>query len=99
MPLGGWGPIPIIRSVCSSTWMDEQGKATMVGLMMARKHQAGLRGKAATSFIAGIQLKFASAALSTSFLDEAVVATARAACAMKLEELRAKRDDETASTV
>ena len=67
--------------------------------MMARKHQAGLRGKAATSFTAGIRLKFASAALSTSFLDEAVVATARAACAMKPEELRAKRDDGTASSV
>ena len=79
--------------------MDEQGKATMVGLRMARKHQAGLRGKAATYFTAGIRLKFASAALSTSFLDEAVVATARAACAMKPEELRAKRDDGTASSV
>ena len=59
--------------MCEETWtsdpflpgMDEQGKATMVGLMMARKHQAGLRGKAAKSFTAGIRLKFASAALPT----------------------------------
>ena len=64
----------------------------MVGLMMARKHQAGFRGKAATSFTAGVRLKFACAALSTSFLEEAIVATARAACVMKPEELRAKRD-------
>ena len=72
--------------------MDEQEKASMVGLMMARKHQAGFRGKAATSFTAGVRLKCACAALSTSLLEEAVVATARAACVMKPEELRAKRD-------
>ena len=72
--------------------MDVQGKATMVALMMARKHQAGLRGKAATSFTAGIRMKFVCAALSASFLEEPVVATARAACMMKPDELRAKRD-------
>ena len=72
--------------------MDVQGKATMVALMMARKHQAGLRGKAATSFTAGIRMKFVCAALSASFLEEPVVATARVACMMKPDELRAKRD-------
>ena len=78
--------------------MDVQGKATMVALMMARKHQAGHRGKAATSFTAGVRMKFVCAALSASFLEEPVVATARAACMMKPEELRARRDNGATSS-
>ena len=74
------------------TGMGEEDKAALVSLMMMRRHQAGKRGKAATSFTAAIRLRFARATCSTAFLDSAIIATARAACLMKPDELRAKKD-------
>jgi hypothetical protein len=72
--------------------MTDIEKAGLVSLMMLRRHQSGKRGKAATSFTAAIRLMFARRMLPTGFLDSAVIATARSSCAMKPEELRAKKD-------
>ena len=36
---------------------EEEEKAALVGLMMMRKHEQGLRGKQATSFTAAIRLR------------------------------------------
>ena len=72
--------------------IGEDEKAFLVSLMMLRKHHARHRGKAATSFTAGIRMRFARETLSTGFLDSAVIATARTSCLMKPEELREKRN-------
>ena len=79
--------------------IGEDEKAFLVSLMMLRKHQAGHRGKAATSFTAGIRMRFAQETLSTGFLDSAVIATARTSCLMKPEELRVKRNSAPSCTV
>jgi hypothetical protein len=72
--------------------MPDNDRASLVCLMMLRRHESGKRGKAATAFTATIRLTFARAMLSTTFLDSAIIATARTSCLMKPEELRAKRD-------
>ena len=79
--------------------LTEDEKASLVSIMMLRKHQAGHRGKAATSFTAGIRMRFAQETLPTGFLDSAVVATARTSCLMKPEELRAKRNSAPSCTI
>ena len=63
---------------------SEEEKASLVGLMMLRRHKRNARGKAATVFTAAIRLEFAKARLSTEFLDSAVVVTTRTSCKMKL---------------
>ena len=70
----------------------EEEKASLVAIMMLRKHQQGLRGKQATSFTAAIRLRYSQQGLSTEFLNSAVIATARAACKPKPEELRERKD-------
>ena len=70
----------------------EEEKASLVGIMMLRKHQLGMRGKQATSFTAAIRLRFSQQGLSTDFLNSAVIATARTACKPTPEELREKKD-------
>ena len=78
---------------------EEEEKAALVGLMMMRKHEQGLRGKQATSFTAAIRLRFAQQGLSIDFLNSPVIATARAACKMKPEELRERKDSGAAASV
>lgn len=78
---------------------DEEDKSALVGLMMLRKHQEGLRGKKATAFTAGIRLRFAQQGFPTEFLNSAVIATARTACRPKPAELRERRSNGAASTV
>ena len=77
----------------------EDEKASLVGLMMLRRHEQGLRGKQATSFTAAIRMRFAQQGFSTGFLDSAVIATARAACKLTPEELREKKDSGPAVSV
>jgi hypothetical protein len=62
--------------------------------MMLRRHKQNRRGKAATAFSAAIRLEFAKRRLSTTFLDSAVVSTARSSCKMTPAELREKRCSE-----
>ena len=45
----------------------EEEKASLVGIMMLRKHEQGQRGKQATSFTAAIRLRFSQEGLSTVF--------------------------------
>ena len=78
---------------------EEEEKAALVGLMMMRKHEQGLRGKQATSFTAAIRLRFAQQGLSVDFLNSPVIATARAACKVKPEELRERKDSGAAASV
>jgi hypothetical protein len=66
----------------------DEDKASLVCLLL---HLKELRGKAATS-AAGLRLFFAKNLQSTAFLDAAVISTARQACRLTPEELRAKRD-------
>ena len=87
------GDDPFLRNVA------EEEKASLVGLMMLRRHEAGHRGKAATSFTAGVRLRFAQETLDTAFLESAVIATARASSRMKPDELRARKDSGLQSTV
>jgi hypothetical protein len=77
----------------------EEDKASLVGLMMLRRYQDGHRGKSATSFTAGIRLRFAQETLSTNFLDAVWIATARSACKLNAKELRVKRNNGPASSV
>jgi hypothetical protein len=74
------------------TGVADDDRASLVCLMMLRRHQSGKRGKAATAFTAAIRLTFARMMLSTTFLDSAIIATARTSCLMKPDELRAKKD-------
>jgi hypothetical protein len=87
------GDDPFLRNVA------EEEKASLVGLLMLRRHEAGHRGKAATSFTAGVRLRFAQETLDTAFLESAVIATARASSRMKPDELRARKDSGLQSTV
>ena len=81
----------------SSTGDEE--KASLVAVMMLRRHEQGLRGKQATSFTAAIRLRFSQQGISTDFLNSAVIATARAACKPKPEELRERKDGGAAASV
>jgi hypothetical protein len=81
------------------TGMSEEDKAALVSLMMLRRHQGGKRGKGASAFTAAIRYWFARKVISTTFLDAAIIATARTSCLMKPEELRAKKDEGLSSTV
>ena len=74
------------------TSRSQDEKSALVCLFMQRRHQAGHRGKAATAGTAGIRQYFACRMMSTDFLEAAVVSTARAACLMKPDELRQRRD-------
>ena len=47
---------------------DEEERASLVGLMMLRRHKRNARGKVATAFTAAIRLVFAKARLSHSGL-------------------------------
>ena len=77
---------PFLRGVA------EEEKASLVSLLMLRRHEAGHRGKAATSFTAGVRLRYAQETLDTAFLDSAVIATARMSSQMKPDELRARKN-------
>lgn len=88
---GGGGPF--------LTGMREDDKAALVGLMMMREHQGGKRGKGATAFTAAVRHHFARAMCSTTFLDSAIITTARASCLMKPAELRAKKDSGPSESV
>ena len=70
----------------------EEEKASLVAIVMLRRHEQGLRDKQATSFTAAIRMRFAQQGLPIEFLDSPVVATARAACKLKPEELRERKD-------
>ena len=77
----------------------EEEKASLVGIMILRKHEQGQRGKQATSFTAAIRLRFSQEGLSTDFLKSTVVETARAACQLKPEELRERKNRGAAASV
>ena len=72
--------------------LREDEKSSLVALMKLRRHEAGLRGKAATSFTAGIRMRFAQETLPTAFLDSAVIAMSRSSCRLKPAELRERRN-------
>ena len=74
-------------------------KASLVALMMMRRHQAGKRGKAATAFMAAVRQMFARTMRETSFFDSAIIATARTSCLMKPDELRALKDNGPVASV
>ena len=84
---------PFLRGVA------EEDKAALVSLLMLRRHEAGHRGKSATSFTAGVRMRYAQETLDTAFLDSAVIATARTSCQMKPYELRARKNSGLQSTV
>lgn len=79
--------------------MEEGEKTALVALLMLRRHQAGHRGKRATSFTAGVRMRFAQETLPTTFLDSAVISTARSACKLSTVELRIRRNGGMSSTV
>lgn len=81
------------------TGMTEDNKAAIVSLMMMRLHQDGKRGKGATAFTAAVHHWFARMLCSTTFLDSAIIATARTSCLMKPDELRAKKDQGISDSV
>ena len=79
--------------------MSEEDKAALVSLMMLGRHQVGKLGKGASAFTAAIRHWFAKRMVSTTFLDSAIIATARTSCLMKPAELRAKKDGGLSDTV
>lgn len=79
--------------------MEDGEKSALVALLMLRRHQAGHRGKRATSFTAGVRMRFAQETLPTTFLDSAVISTARSACKLSTAELRTRRNGGIASSV
>lgn len=81
-----------------SGYTDDE-KASLVALMMMRRHRAGKRGKAATAFTAAVRQMYAREMKATTFFDSSIIATARTSCLMKPEELRAKKDSGPAATV
>ena len=87
------GDDPFVRSA------GEEEKASLVGIMMLRRHEQGLRDKQATSFTAALRLRFAQQGLSTGFLNSAVIATARAACKPTPAELRERKASGPAASV
>ena len=81
------------------TEYTDDEKASLVALMMMRRHQTGKRGKAATAFTAAVRQMYAREMKATTFFDSSIIATARTSCLMKPEELRAKKDNGPAATV
>ena len=77
----------------------EEEKASLVGIMMLRRHEQGLRCKQATAFTASIRMHFVQQGVSTNFLNSPVIATARAACQPKPEELRERKDSGAVTSV
>ena len=78
---------------------SDNEKASLVALMMMRRHQFGKRGKAATAFMAAVRQIFARTMTQTSFFDSVTIATARTSCLMKSDELRALKDNGPAASV
>lgn len=62
---------PFLRGVA------EEEKASLVSLLMLKRHEARHWGKVATSFTAGVRLRYPQETLDTAFLDSAVITTAR----------------------
>ena len=81
------------------TKYTDDEKASLVALMMMRRHQEGKRGKAATAFTAAVRQMYAREMKATTFFDSSIIATARTSCLKKPEELRAKKDSGPAATV
>ena len=81
------------------TGYTDDEKASLVALMMMRRHQTGKRGKAATAFTAAVRQMYAREMKATAFFDSSIIATARTSCLMKPEELRAKKDNGPSVTV
>jgi hypothetical protein len=79
--------------------VHEEEKASLESLMMLRKYKQNRRGKPATAVTAAIWLEFAKKRLSSTFLDAAVVTTARASCRMNPAELRERRNSEPTHSV
>ena len=84
---------PLLRGI------PEDDKAALVGLFLMQRHDGGLRDKGATSVTAGIRMQFARHLEPTTFLDAAVIATARQACRTDPSELRVIRDASTSASV
>ena len=79
--------------------LTQQERAAMVSLFMISRYMKGKRGKAATAATVAIRLRLSQEMLVTSFLDSAVVSTARSACLLNPGELRERRSSEPACTV
>ena len=79
--------------------IPEAEKAALVGLFMYRRYRDGARDKAATSVTAGIRMHFVQQLEPSTFLNSAVIATARKACRRNPEELRAKHDADISDSV
>ena len=77
---------PLLRGV------DDGEKSALIGLFLLRRYEAGHRGKSATSVTAGIRLHFAQELESTTFLDSAIITTARTSCKLSPTELRTIRN-------
>jgi hypothetical protein len=81
-----------------TNYTDDE-KASLVALMMMRRHEAGKRGKAATAFTAAVRQMYARMMRATAFFDSSIIATARMSCLMKPDELRALKDSGPVATV
>jgi hypothetical protein len=81
------------------TECTEDEKATLVALMMMRRHETGKQGKAATSFTAAVRQMYARMMLRTACIEFSRITTARASRALKPNELRALKDKGPAATV
>jgi hypothetical protein len=81
------------------TEYTDDEKASMMALLMMRRHRMGKRGKAATAFTAAVRQMFAREMKSTAFFDSSIIETARSSCLMKPDELRAKKDNSPQSSV
>ena len=81
------------------TEFTDDEKASLVALMMMRRHETGKRGKAATAFTAAVRQMYARMMRATAFFDSSIIATARTSCLMKPDELRALKDNGPVATV
>ena len=81
------------------TECTDDEKASLVALMMMRRHQAGKRGKSATAFTAAVRQMYARMMRTTAFLDSSTISTARTSCLMKPDELRALKDKGPSASV
>jgi hypothetical protein len=81
------------------TECTEDEKATLVALMMMRRHETGKQGKAATSFTAAVRQMYARMMLPTACIEFSHITTARASRELKPNELRALKDKGPAATV
>ena len=79
--------------------ISEADKSIIVSLFICKRYQGGLRSKTATSVTAGLRMHFTQALEPTTFLDSAILSTARSACKLNPEELRAKRNAGTTDAV